>query len=214
MTRKPETKLITVTGARVSTLAVFSGARPTEHNGLDCVNRAHYGSLQMRVRTRARRPLWIRLGADRPPDDAEAKLRVEPAGDAVVIDGGPGGFDPTTGGPGGGLPAVCSRADLERSLVAGPRIRGGARALSRRRSLSFRIAVRGHPLCDVELALRGPRGRIYAVGQSVFLKGRRVVRLRRTRQLAKGVYRLEVSARSRLGEREPVRTRVRGRLGK
>jgi hypothetical protein len=207
-------RLITANGRGVSTLTVFSGTRPTLYNALDCVNRGGYGPLQMRVRVRKRRPLWIRVGSDTPVDSAEAKLRVEPTERAVVIDGGPGGFDPTTGGPGGGLPQACENADLDRARVSGAGIRGQARSLNRRATIALRIKTRRSVVCDVTLLLRGPRGRVYAEGRRVWLqKGRRAtVRLRRVRRLVRGQYRLRVSGRSELGVQEPVRTRVRGRL--
>ena len=212
--RKTGDRLLSVYGVPVSTFTVYAGTRPTMSNSLDCVNRADYGPLRMRVPMRAKRTYWIRLGTDRPADSAEARLRIQPAERALVVNGGPGGFDPTTGGPGGGFPAACERADAARARVGGRRIRGSVKRRNRSTVIVLPIGVRGSPVCDVELALRGPRGRIYAVGRAVWLKGRRVVRLHRTRTLVRGVYRLEVSGLSRIGDRVPVRTRVRGRLVK
>lgn len=76
----------------------------------------------------------------------------------------------------------------------------------------LRIVVRGASVCDAELRLDGPRGRIYALGRAVRLKGRQVVLLPRLRTFRRGSYRLRVTGVSALGRREPVRTSVRGRL--
>jgi hypothetical protein len=206
-------RLISVTGAEATTLTVFSGPTPTSSGALDCVNRVGRGDLQMKVPTRAGRPLWIRLGTDRPPDRSTASLRVEPAGEAFVVDGGPAGSDPTPGGPGGGLPGDCSKADAERASLAGPRIAGNAKQLSRRRSLSVTLNLRRGPVCDVTIELVGPRGRVYASLRALRLKaGRRNVTLRRLARLPRGGYRLRVSAVSRLGDQVEVRSTVRGRL--
>jgi hypothetical protein len=211
--RTSGTRLITVRGIGVSTLTVFSGESPRYWNALDCVNRASYGKLQMRVSARARRPLWIRLGSDRPSDRAGAKVRVTTGRRTEVVDGGPGGWDPTTGGPGGGLPAACERSELRRARVSGPRLGGTAKSLNRRKTVALRVKVRRRPVCDVELELRGPGGQTYAEGREVWLKkGRRRLRLQRVRRLVKGRYRLRVTAASELGGYDRVRTRVRGRL--
>jgi hypothetical protein len=212
--RKPARRLVRVTGASVSTLAVFSGSRPTGENVLDCVTRSDFGPLHMLVPTRRGRDLWIRLGSDRPSSGRRAKIRVEDGTDRVAVDGGPGGFDPTTGGPGGGLPAACERSDTDRALIRGRRITGSAERLNRRPTIAVRVRVRRGPVCDVEVELVNRRGHVYGTTRAVWLKGRRVVRLRRVGQLRRGVYRLRVTAISQLGERERVRTRVSGRLAK
>lgn len=205
-------RLISVRGASTSTLAVFSGRRPSGENVLDCVTRAAFGPLEMRVPTRPRRDLWIRLGSDRPRNGQTAKITVGDGADAVVVDGGPGGFDPTTGGPGGGLPSACGRSKLGRARIRGRRIAGSAASLNRRSTLSLRVNVRRGPVCDVKAELVNRRGHVYAVARTVWLKGRRTLRLRRVGQLRRGVYRLRVTAISELGDRERVRTRVSGRL--
>jgi hypothetical protein len=204
-------RVISVAG-RVNTLAVFSGRRPKAANALDCINRSGPGRLQLNVPVRRSRPLWIRVGTDRPPHAAEAMLRLKDGARAVVVDGGPGGFDPTTGGPGGGLPAACAQAKVRRARIRGARISSLASARNRRRTVRVAIAVRGGSVCDVKLELVGPRGRIYGVTRAIRLKGRRVVRLRRVRRLVPGRYRLRVTAVSPLGKRVRVRTKVRGRL--
>ena len=99
-----------ISAGGVGTLTVFAGRRPTGDNVLDCVNRERSGALQMVVPVKRRRPLWIRLGTDRPVDGAEASLRISAGRGVSVIDGGPGGSDPTPGGPGGGFPFACDRA--------------------------------------------------------------------------------------------------------
>ena len=212
--RKPARRLIRVTGASVSTLAVFSGSRPAGENVLDCITRSDFGPLHMLVPTRRGRDLWIRLGSDRPSAGQRAKIRVEDGTNVTVVDGGPGGFDPTTGGPGGGLPAACARSDVDRALIRGRRFSGSAEQLNRRPEIAVRVNVRRGPVCDVEVELVNRRGHVYGVTRAVWLKGRRIVRLRRVAALKRGVYRLRVTAISQLGEREQVRTRVSGRLGK
>ena len=202
---------ISVAGSGATTLTVFAGRIPGRANALDCVNREGRGRLEMIVPARKRRPLWIRIGSDRltaPP----ATIRVRPGAGQKVIDGGPGGFDPTTGGPGGGFPAACVRARIERARIVGPRLAGPPASYNAAR-IPVRIAVRGASICDAELRLYGPRGLLYAQGRVARLKGRRIVRLSRLRAFRAGNYRLRVSAISELGRRVPVRTRVAGRLG-
>jgi hypothetical protein len=206
-------RLITVEGRSATTVTVFGGRRPTAENALDCVNRSGRGSLALDVPGRRRRPLWIRIGTNSPPAGARATLRVADGGGAIVVDGGGGGFDPTTGGPGGGLPTACARAKVARARVAGARLSGSVAARNRRRLLPLAIVVRGGSVCDVQLRLFGPRGRVYALGRAIRLKkGRRVVTLQRVRRLRRGSYRLRTTAISLLGERVPVRTNVGGRL--
>ncbi len=205
-------RLISVSGAAATTLAVFEGSKPTRANALDCVNRERRGPLQMIVRTRKQRPLWIRVGSDRLAA-APALLAVEPGARATVIDGGPGGFDPSAGGPGRGFPSACLSARIERARISGPRLTGAARQRNGFIRVPVRIAVRGAPVCDAQLRLYGPRGRIYAQGRAVRLRGRQVVRLPRLRTFRPGKYRLSVTGVSDLGRRVSVRTRVAGRLG-
>jgi hypothetical protein len=204
--------VISVAASRVSTLTVFSGRLPSPTNALDCVVRSGFGSLAMRVRAREEQPLWVRLGTDRPPVGATATLRVSGGDDALIIDGGPGGFDPTTGGPAGGFPGRCSRADAEEARVTGPRFRGFVEPLNRTAAFPLDIRVERSPVCDVELELVGPRGQVYAGALAISLSGRKRVELERLRRLRRGTYRLRVTALSEFGDRVPVRTSVSGRL--
>jgi hypothetical protein len=112
-----------VTGAAATTLAVFRGAAPKPINMLDCVNRSGFGSMQVRVRVRRGEPVWVRVGTSVSSGSLGALLRVL-SGAVRVIDGGPGGFDPTPGGPGGGLPDACDRAG--RSWAGSSRATRGA----------------------------------------------------------------------------------------
>jgi hypothetical protein len=207
-------RLIAVSGNEAATLTVFSGPIPTAANALDCVNRVGRGELQMKVPTRARKPLWIRLGTDRPPDRSTASLSFNEAGpDAFVVDGGPAGNDPTTGGPGGGLPFDCAKADATAAAIAGPRIAGRVKSLNRLRRIAVKLTLAGGPACDMTLVLVGPGSRVYATARALRLgSGRRTVALRRTRQLRKGAYRLRMTALSRLGDHVQVRGSVRGKL--
>jgi hypothetical protein len=74
--RRSGTHVVTATGAAAGTLTVFSGTRPADGDAFGCVNREGRGALSLPVRVSAGTPLWIRLGSDRPADDAEATLRV------------------------------------------------------------------------------------------------------------------------------------------
>jgi hypothetical protein len=206
--------VISVASSRVSTLTVFTGRLPTPTTALDCVNRSGFGSMRMRVRARERQPLWVRLGTDRPPATAAATLRVSDGTDAFIIDGGPGGFDPTRGGPAGGFPGYCSRADAEKARITGPRFTDFAERLNRREALRFAVRINRSPVCDVELELAGPGGRVYAEALAISLAGDRPVKLERVRRLRRGTYRLRVTAVTEFGERVPVRTRVSGFLKK
>jgi hypothetical protein len=201
-------RLIEVKGRAARTLTVFSGTRPTDVNARDCVVRAGYGTLRMRVRAKRRQPLWIRIGTARPAPGSAATLRVSDGARETVVDGGSGGFDPTAGGPGGGLPASCERARASRARVRGPRF---SPQTGRRGSLRIAVSVRRSAICDVRLRLIGPRGHTYARARAIRLSGRRVVRLLRVRGFVRGRYRLRVDAASELGGRTPVPAAVKGR---
>ena len=124
---------ITVTGRDATSLAVFTGALPAEGRALECLNRDDTGPMEMIVPVRKGRTTWIRVGhrrARRPARHAEDRTG-RPARPAVV-DGGPGGDDPTPGGPGGGLPGACDRPETERARIAGPRLRARPAATTSR----------------------------------------------------------------------------------
>jgi hypothetical protein len=201
---------ISVEGKGATTLAVFSGGAPAVREALDCVNRSGRGALQMLVPARKGRTLWIRIGSDS-QTAGPATLRVDSAEHAVVVDGGPGGVDPTRGGPGGGLPTACESARIERARISGPELAGKPATYNVDR-VPLRIVVRGARVCDAELRLYGPHGFLYAKGQAIQLKGRNRVQLPRRRTFVRGRYRLEVTGMSRLGERVEVPTNVEGRL--
>jgi hypothetical protein len=206
-------RLISAVGNEATTLTVFAGRAPRGDNALDCIDRVGRGSLQMLVQGKARQPLWIRLGTDQPPDGSTATLRVDQTPGAFVVDGGPGGFDPTPGGPGGGLPPDCAKADAARASIRGTPFRGTVKQLNKRRFLTLALVVNRGPVCDVAVSLIGPRGRAYASARTLRLKGgRQLLRLGRTTPLAKGAYRLQVTALSRLGDHVRVRTTLRGQL--
>jgi hypothetical protein len=199
-----------VTGASASTLAVFRGRLPTAANALDCVNRSGFGSLQMRVRAKRGQPLWIRIGTSNSTGSLGALLRLLD-GSVPVVDGGPGGFDPTPGGAGGGLPDACDGAAAERARISGPRLRGRVKRDQHRRVLPVAIRVRGSSACDATLTLLGPDDEVYARAHAIRLHGRQVVRLAIVRPLERGRYHLRVTARSERGGHAEVRTSVRGR---
>ena len=204
-------RTISVDGRSVSTLTVFEGDVPTGENALDCVNRERRGDLSVRVRARRGRTLWVRVGTDRPNSASVASLVVS-ARDENVVDGGRGGSDPTPGGPGGGLPDTCASARPSKARVRGSSFSGSAKALSRRRTLTLGVRLSGSSVCDVDVRLRGPRGRVYAVVRAVRLSGSERLRLVRVRRYAKGRYRLQVRAIDAFGDTRRVRSSVRGSL--
>ena len=201
---------IRVQGKGATTLAAFSGGTPSKREALDCVNRNRRGALEMLVPAQRGHTLWIRIGSDS-RTAGPATLRVEPAEHAVVVDGGPGGVDPTRGGPGGGLPTACESARIERARITGPALAGRPEVYNVAR-VPLRIVVRGARVCEAELRLYGPHGLLYAKGQAIQLKGRDRVKLPRLRTFVRGRYRLEVTGMSRLGERVEVPSNVDGRL--
>jgi hypothetical protein len=206
-------QLIRAGGTDAATLTVFSGASPTADNALDCVNRAGRGAIEMVVPAKKGKPLWLRLGIDQPGIGAAASLFAGPGAGTFVVDGGPGGSDPTPGGPGGGLPDDCSKADAERASITGAPFGGKVKQLNKRGALTIPITLNRGPVCDVTVALVGPRGHMYASGRMLRLKGGRLrVRLSRVGRLARGGYRLQVTALSRLGDHVRVRSSLRGKL--
>lgn len=207
------TRLISVGGNEATTLTTFAGAKPTKDNALDCVNRLGRGEIQMKVPTRPGLPLWIRIGTDRPPDRTTASITITPGAKAFVADGGPAGSDPTTGGPGGGLPSDCGKADAAQASITGPRISGRLKQLNRLRSFRANLTLKKGPVCDVTIELVGPRDKTYASTRLLRLKaGKRSIALHRFGRLRRGNYRLRVTALSRFGEQVIVRGSVKGRL--
>jgi hypothetical protein len=205
------TRRIGVTGRDAASLAAFTGELPAEGRALDCVVRDEAGPLEMVVPVRKGRTVWIRVGTDA-LTGASASIRLDEAPEGTVVDGGPGGFDPTPGGPGGGLPAACDRPVIERARIAGPRLSGPPGRYNVPR-VPIVLTLRGARVCDAELRLYGPRGLLYARAVLPQLKeGRRTVWLGRRRTFAPGRYRLEATGLDRLGDRVRVRGAVEGRL--
>ena len=159
--------------------------------------------MELRVRTKKRQTLWVRIGTNEARSGA--LLRIADGARRPVVDGGPGGFDPTPGGAGGGLPRACDSAAAERA-----RVRGGVKR--QRRAIALRLRTSGSSACDARLTVVGPGGDIYARARVRRLAGRQTIRLRPERRLKRGRYRLKVRARSQLGGLADVRTRVSGRL--
>jgi hypothetical protein len=214
----PLARLITVDGSDASTITLFGGSHfPTADSALDCVNRSGSGPLQMLVPAdKERKQLWLSIGTDAPVEESSARLRVEPGAGAFVVDGGPGGFDPTPGGPGGGFPGDCAKADASKASVGGPVVRGNVKRLNRRRQITIPLKLANGPLCDVELQLRGPGGGIYASKRAIRIKsGRQFIRLTRPSgtKLRSGGYALAITALSSTGDYVRVRSTLRARLG-
>jgi hypothetical protein len=203
---------ISVSGGSVNTLTVFRGKRPRGVNPVDCVNRETGGLLEMNVPVKRRQYLWIRLGTDRPLDGAEAQLRITDGTRKTVIDGGPGGADPTPWGPAGGFPGACFTSDVKRARVRGSALRGSPGAFNRLSRFRLALRISGAPICDAEVSLIGPRKRVYAQGRAVRLKGKPRVTLSRLRTFRRGAYRVRVTGMDLLGNRVNVRTSIRGTL--
>lgn len=194
--RRSRTLTFAAEGSHVGTLAVFQGSRPTSRGFVDCVDRVGAGRLALPVKVRARRRYWVRLGTDRPPVGARARLQIAPASPRDRADGGG-----CLGNP--------------RSVVGGELAGGPALAALRNRSrfvaLSLRVA-RG-PLCAAGLELRGPKRRVYARAEVAAVPGRgQIVVLRRTRRLVRGRYRLRVEAAGFAGVRVAVPSKLSFRL--
>ena len=184
-------------------------------NVVDCVNREGKGDLQLNLPVRRGRTVWIRIGAEETLGDEDVDVTVRDGTGAVVVDGGPGGFDPTPYGPGGGLPADCDVADVTASRISGPRVRARVRAFNRRPLVPVRVRVRGDAVCAARLRLYGPRGRIYAETTIVRLKPKRqTVELPRKRAFRPGSYRLQVDGADLRGRPAKVRGRVTWRIRK
>jgi hypothetical protein len=156
----------------------------------------------------------VRIGADQTVGGESAGDKIDDGANRTVVDGGPGGFDPTPGGPGGGLPTVCDQTDVTRARISGPRLRGSAHAYDVA-VVGVPIRVRGASICDAELRLFGPGGKVYAKGVAVRLKpGSSVARLPRLRTFKPGAYRLEVRGVDLRDRRVVVKGSVTGRLGR
>ena len=182
---------------------------------LDCVDREDHGALRLNVPVKRRQPVWVRIGVDRTDGGERASLRVTDGARATVVDGGPGGFDPTPYGPGGGFPSACDSADVTKARVGGPRLRGRAGALNRFSRVPVRARVRGASICDAQVRLIGPGGRTFARGSFVRIKpGTSTLRLPRLRTFTRGRYRLEVRGVTLRGKRVLVAGTVSGRLGR
>lgn len=209
-------RLISVYGNDAASLTVFDGRRPTGDNAVDCVVRGTSGPLQMVVDTKRGRPLWVRVGNDSFVGDETARIRVSNGEKTTIINGGAGGFDPTPGGPAGGLPAACDRADVEEARVSGPSLGGRAGDYNRFTQVPVRVRVTGSAVCDATLRLVGPRGSVYAQGR--FRALRRSTRLRtvllpRFRTFVAGRYHLEATGLDARGRRaRAASVKLTGRL--
>jgi hypothetical protein len=206
-------RVISVTGSAATTLAVFSGRRPTGDSALDCVDRRTRGALQINAPVEKGKPLWVRVGVDRFEGDEEATVTVRNGDRANVINGGPGGFDPTPLGPGGGLPSLCENADATRSAVGGPRLRGRAPDFNQFVDVPLPLTITGGPICDATLKLFGPRRGLYARGRYVVLRPRTAtIGVPRQRTFVPGRYRLQTRGIDLFGRRVDVTTTVEGKL--
>jgi hypothetical protein len=173
----------------------------------------------MAVPTKKNQPIWLRLGTERTTGDEEASITLSDATtgeNAVVVDGGPGGFDPTTGGPAGGFPKSCELPHAEDGGVTGPDLRGTVSIFNRAARFPINVSVNQDVrLCDVTLTLRGPSGLEYAKLHKVSLSaGEHKLFLPRLRTIVPGRFVLRVDALSSDRKLVKVRSAVSGRLTK
>jgi hypothetical protein len=205
--------VISVSGMDATSLAVFSGRRPTGDSALDCVDRRTGGALQVNVPVEKHKPIWVRVGADGLEGDEEATVTARDGERANVINGGPGGFDPTPFGPGGGLPSVCENADAGAARIDGDRLRGRAPDYNAFTEIPVPLTVTGGPICDATLKLYGPRGHLYARGRYIVLKPRTAtIGIPRRRTFVAGRYHLEARGLDLFGRRVDVDTHLQGKL--
>ncbi len=190
--RQPGRHVVTAAGSQAAALSVFVGARPSPRNALDCIDRDGRGPLVLPVTLRTRRPLWIRVGTDRPPPASQASVRIVPAAPGAVRSGGGclASEDPAIGGTlGAGSPLAAVR--------------------NRSRRIALAVELTRGPVCAARLRLVGPKGRLYARGDVAALRVRRqAVELRRVRKLVPGRYRLRVEAAGLAGRRDAVPSRL------
>lgn len=190
--RQPGRHLITAAGSQAAALSVFVGARPSPRGALDCIDRDGPGPLVLPVTLRTLRPVWIRIGTDRPPPSSQARVRLAPAAPDAVRSGG------------GCLPS--EDPGIGGALGAGSPL---ARVRNRSRRITLGVEVTRGPVCAARLRLIGPEGRLYARGDVAALRTRRqAVELRRVRKLVRGRYRLRVEATGLAGRRDAVPSRL------
>lgn len=212
---------VVVLGEAVGAVTVFAGARPDGENAVACADRERAGALRVRVDRSG--PVWVRIGTDRPASDATATLAASaaPPGAPSGASGSPTAGRPgTTGGPTdrpGSTPCVPrpqgrSRSARTRVSLSLAGRRQSLRRRNRFRSLPLTVQVFRGPACGVRLRLVGPRGRVYARGAERRISSRRALRLRRSRRLVRGTYRLRVTAVDRSGRRFTVSSTSRLRL--
>lgn len=182
-------RIVSVSGRRASSVSVYRGAKPTARNQVACVDRDGNGPLTLPVRVKPRRLLWVRIGTDRAGDGARARVSVRPP-------------RPGEGRSGGGClskPRSEVSAALAQTLPLNKR--------NRLREVAVSVRVSRGPVCRAELALVGPRGRVYARGGRAILRGGgEIVGLRRVRRLVPGRYRVEVEGAGFVGTRSDIPT--------
>jgi hypothetical protein len=188
----------TLDADEAGSLAIFAGGRanPDPDGFVGCVDREGPGDLMLPLRARKGRPLWIRVGTDRPAFESTATVTLRRFRRGDSESGGACLGDP-------------------RSRLGG-RLTGGTRNVKRRnrfRGLVISTTVARGPLCDARFRLIGPRKRVYARGEEDVVRGRgQRVKLRRTRKLRKGRYRLRVDAAGYARLRVAVPSSVKFRL--
>ena len=208
-----EQKLISVQGGDAATLTVFAGASPTADNALDCVNRVGHGQMQMRVPTRKRQPLWIRIGTDRPPDQSSATLTIGTRRRRVRGRRRAGRLRPHPRRPRRRLPGRLRQGGRPACQHHRRALEGQGQAAQPARRVTVPLTLKSGPVCNVQIDLVGPGGRTYAVGRMLRLKtGKRRLRLPRVDRLRRGGYHLRATGLSQLGDLVPVKSNLKGRL--
>jgi hypothetical protein len=182
-------------GGDAATLSVFTGSRPTTNTFVGCVDRQGPGPLTLPVPAKRKRPLWGRVGTDRPVGGSVAQLRFRHAIRGDRADGG------------ACLPSI-SRPRVSGRLVGGASVRGQNRG----RTLLLRLRVAHAPLCGARFTLTGPKGKTYARGTAGIVRSSQVIGVTRLRKLRRGTYRLEVDSLGVGALRNRVPSTVRFRL--
>ena len=179
--------IVSVSGRRAVSLAVYRGAKPTARSQVSCVDREGNGPLTLPVRVKRRKLLWVRVGTDRPSDNARARVALRRP-------------RPGEGRSGGGCLSKLRSSVSVRLAQTLP-----LKKRNRLREVAVSVRVSRGPVCRAELELVGPNDRVYARGQRAILRGGgEVVGLRRTRRLVPGRYRVRVEGAGFVGTRDNV----------
>lgn len=196
---------ISVDGPAASTLTVHAGAAPTGDNALACTDReSSAGPIAVSINGTPGTPLWIRVGADRPANDAAGRLLIADAGPTSPSLPGPSpapGLSPAPGPvpvvpPSDGRGPVRPPVAARRTRLFFSRFGGSARKRARTKTIVVRLRTVNGTVSRISAVLVGPRGRVYAAGRRTkALRGKGTLTIKRSRRYVRGVYRLRILGR-------------------